>query len=259
MILLACLLPLAFYVLVLGVVNRRPHPLLVSGAWDFVGLLFAASGFLIFGGPFVISTLNENWRIFFLLGPHNRGSSGSGDSLWTTWLVLSALYFVLVLAGAGLLVWMQRKQTVIYNIDLDSFEAALAAACVRLGLRPVRSGTSFLFDPAKDLLAAGAEKAGEGIATEARPPRQLGLPDERQVVLMDVNYFRAMRHVTLRWSAAGSLLRREVENELAQQFNELIVPPGELGAWLTVLAFLMLVSSFLVGFGLLVYRLLNHV
>jgi hypothetical protein len=258
LILLAFFLPLAFYVLVLGIINRRPQPLMVSGPWDFVGILFAASGFLVFGGPFVISTLNENWRVFFVLGP-NSSSAGGGDRLWTVWLVMSALYFVIVLAAAAGMLWLQRKQTAIYNIDLPTFEEALNAACARLGLHPAHSGTSYLFDPAKDLLAAAAPKVAEGIAVEARPARQLALSEPPQLVLLEVDYFRAMRHITLRWSAANSLLRKEVETELALQLSETLVPPAEVGTWLTILGLALMAVSFLTGFGILLYRLVNRV
>jgi hypothetical protein len=253
LILLAFFLPLAFYVLVLGIINRRPHPLMVSGPWDFVGILFAASGFLVLGGPFVISTLNENWRVFFVLGPHGA-SAGAGDRLWTVWLVMSVLYFVIVLAGAAGMVWLQRKKTAIYNIDLATLEEALNAACARLGLHPAHSGTSYLFDPAKDLLAAAAPKGGEGIAVEARPARQFALSEARQLVLMEVDYFRSMRHITLHWSAANSLLRKEVETELAQQLSDTLVPPGDLWAWLIILGLALLALSFLIAFGVIVYR-----
>jgi hypothetical protein len=253
LILLAFFLPLAFYVLVLGIINRRPHPLMVSGPWDFVGILFAASGFLVFGGPFAISTLNENWRVFFVLGPHSSGSGG-GDQLWAVWLTMSLLYFVLVLAAVAGLLWLRRKQTAIYNIDLASFEEALGAACARLGLRPARSGTSYLFDPAKDLLAAAGVKGTEGIAVEARPARRFALAEARQLVLMDVDYFRAMRHITLRWSAADSLLRKEVETELANQLSDTPVAAGDLGVWLIILGLALFALTFLCALGLMLYR-----
>src|SRR4051812_39089865 len=38
LILLAFLLPLGVYLIVLGALNRRRHPVLVSGTWDFIGL-----------------------------------------------------------------------------------------------------------------------------------------------------------------------------------------------------------------------------
>jgi hypothetical protein len=46
----ALALPLAVYLLVLAWINRGRRALMVSGPWDFAGILFAASGFLLFGG-----------------------------------------------------------------------------------------------------------------------------------------------------------------------------------------------------------------
>ena len=68
MILLAFLLPFSIYLLLLGNLNRRPHPVLVPGTWDFAGVLFAASGFLLVVGPAVISSGSEGWRMFWLFG-----------------------------------------------------------------------------------------------------------------------------------------------------------------------------------------------
>jgi hypothetical protein len=257
LILLAFLLPLAFYILVLGIINRRPHPLLASGPWDFAGILFAASGILVFGGPFVLSTLNENVRLFFLIGPHKGG--GDGDPLWVLWLVSSVLYLIVVVGGAAGTIYLQRKRTVIYNVDMGSFEEAFDAACARLGLRPARSGASYLFDPARDLLAAKSLTPSEGIATETRSSPALRLPESREIVLMELDYFQAMRHLTLRWSTADSLVRREVETELAAQLNEIVVGPGELGGWLVMLAFLLLAASFLIAFADLVYRFVHRI
>ena len=49
------LFPIALYCTVLGMINRRAQPLMVSGAWDFVGVLLATSGFLLFVGPAMLS------------------------------------------------------------------------------------------------------------------------------------------------------------------------------------------------------------
>ena len=78
-------------------------------------------------------------------------------------------------------------------------------------------------------------------------------------MLVDVDYFRAMRHVTLRWSAADSLLRKEVETALVQQLDETLVPPSDLGGWLTVLAFGLLLLGFVVGFVVLAYRFVMRI
>ena len=100
LIFVAFFVPLAVYLLVLGHINRRPRPVLVSGAVDFIGLLFAGSGFLLFGGPAVLSSVNERWRLFWLLG--DAGSLTGLDHAWRLGLVLSLLYFVVVVAGIAL-------------------------------------------------------------------------------------------------------------------------------------------------------------
>jgi hypothetical protein len=76
---------------------------------------------------------------------------------------------------------------------------------------------------------------------------------------MEVDYFRAMRHITLRWSAGNALLRKEVETELSLQLSETLVPPAEMGAWLTILGLTLMAVSFLTGFGILLYRFVNRV
>jgi hypothetical protein len=242
--LFAFFLPLSFYVLVLGIINRRSHPLMVSGPWDFIGILFAASGFLAFDGPFIISTLNDNFRTFLLWGPGGNSGWKSGDALWVVWLILSALYFVAVLGGAAFMFRLQRKQTAIYNIDRETFAATLAEVCQSLGLRYSHSGTSYLFESVK---AVGSE----AIALEPTPGQQR--------VFVDVDFFRPMRHVTLRWNSVDAPLRKEIEEELARKFEETVVMPSDLGGWLTVLAFVLLATSFLIGFAILVARIFNRV
>src|SRR5437016_2779703 len=80
------LLPLAVYLLLLGHINRQPRPVVVSGTWDFIGVLFAGSGFLLFGGPAILTSLGESWRMFWLLGETNvtRDSLAAQWSFWVS-------------------------------------------------------------------------------------------------------------------------------------------------------------------------------
>src|SRR5207302_4843881 len=114
----------------------------------------AASGFLLFGGPAILSSLNERWRWFWLLGQHSSGNDAEGA--WQFWVFLSVLYFVLVVLGCGYVFWRQRHLTAIYNVEPEQVEQELADVCDRYDLHPVRSGNLFLFGLAADL---------------ARPPR----------------------------------------------------------------------------------------
>ena len=46
----------------LAVINRRPYPTPVTGAWDFAGLLLGLSGFLLFGGGLLLGLVQSNAR-----------------------------------------------------------------------------------------------------------------------------------------------------------------------------------------------------
>jgi hypothetical protein len=269
LLLLAFLLPLSLYLLVLGVLNRRPHPLLVSGVWDFIGLLFAASGFLLFGGPGILGGLNERWRMYWLLGHPAGGGGGAGD--WSFWVLLSVLYFVLVVGGAAYLLFRRRHLTAIYNVDPVAVEEALAEVCQGLGVQPVRSGNLFLFGmmvgrspaarvgvregiQAPHYLPADGRKALPRTAAAAAPA---GSDLLGQAAILEVDAFPQMNHVTLRWDPPDPALRREVEAALARRLAESPAPDSDLGGWLLVLGFALLCLTTLAGLGLFVASLLR--
>ena len=144
MILLLFFFPVAVYLLVLGGINRRRYPLMVSGVWDFIGVLFAASGFLLFGGPAILSSMNERTRGFWLLGRDGLAQANP-EGNWQLWVFLSLLYFGLVVLGAGFMLWRSRSLTSIYNVEPAVVEHLLEQVLTRLRLNPVRSGGLYLF------------------------------------------------------------------------------------------------------------------
>jgi hypothetical protein len=260
MILLAFFLPLAIYLLVLGFINRRRYPLLVSGVWDGIGLVFGASGFLFFAGPAVFSSLRERWRLYWLLGKGDAPVVGA-DGAWQFWIFLSILYFVLVVAGVAFYFWRQRQLTAIYNADVTQVERALEQICERLGLNPVRSGDLFLFGLSLGLSTAGRRGAvfekiqaphylpggirgGPGQLEIMPTPAAKGLPDAtilEQTAILELDSFPLMRHVTLRWDPTDSPLRQLVESELADRLAQTPSTESSLGAWLLTLSCLLLV------------------
>jgi hypothetical protein len=256
LILLAFFLPLAIYLTVLGLLNRRRHPLLVSGVWDGIGLLFGVSGFLFFAGPAVFSSLSERWRLKWLLGKGDAPLAGP-DGAWQFWVFLSIVYFVLVVAGAAFYLWRQRHLTSIYNADLRQIDQALTQICDELGLNPVRSGGMLLFGlslglpgerrggetlQAPHYLPTGLRASRGHLETEAASPVK-GPADTtvlEQTAILELDSFPLMRHVTLRWDPADGPLRQVVETELARRLAQL--PSGEsmLGGCLLTLGCLLL-------------------
>jgi hypothetical protein len=245
LILLAFLLPLGVYLLALGLVNRRPRPVLVGGVWDFIGLLFAASGFILFGGPAALSGLEERWRLYWLLGQRPGAASGAGEG-WPLWALLSGAYFVVVVAGCALLLARRRRLTAIYNVAPPALQQVLDDVFCGLGLDPMRSGNLFLFG-----LAAAK---GEGTSAPHEPfqgphnrlpnaPTRPERPDlAGEAAVLEVETFPALNHATLCWDPADTPLRREVENGLARLLRGVPAPPSEFGGWM------VLAGSTLVGF-----------
>ena len=256
MIFLAFLFPLAVYLLVLGVINRRRRPLLVSGVWDGIGLLFAVSGFLLFAGPAVFSSLNERWRMYWLLGQADA-ALGRPDGAWQLWVFLSILYFALVIGGAVFYFWRQRHVTAVYNVEAEEVEQTVTAICEGLGLDPVRSGSMFLFG----LSPGFAPKPRGGSSEHIQAPHYLPVaghepketmpatasqplaPDSAvvgQTAILEMDSFPLMSHVTLRWDPADAPLRQLIESELSQQLAETPAPDSALGAILLTLGFFLL-------------------
>jgi hypothetical protein len=270
LILLVFLLPLAIYLLALGFMNRREHPLVVSGVWDAIGLIFAAAGFLFVGGPAILTSLEERWRVWWLTGQSQ--AAPTADDGGHLWLMLAGAYFVLIVVGVGFFLYRRRHLTAIYQCDPDMVIQALGMVCQQLDLRPVRSGNLFLFG-----IGLGKPADGRAGGTEAvqgphyRPAALRGVMTARaqqlaqsagrdlgaQAAILEVDGFRALRHVSLRWDPADSVLRQEVEAGLTQHLAESVEEPSAIGGWLilvgsTLLAFLSAAAA-----ALIVYRIFS--
>src|SRR5262245_60953149 len=213
------LVPLALYLLVLGWINRQSRPIIVPAVWDFLGILFAASGFLLAAGPPALPTLHERWRLFWLFG---EGNPVAGlDDAFQVWLFLALLYFLLVVAGSAWVLYNRRAITCIYNTEPAVVESMLVEVCEQVGLKPVHSGNLFVF---------GMEKTTDSAGHNA---------------ILELDSFDSMKHVTLHWDPADSPLRPVVEAELGRRLLREGSPYHETGTWLNM-----------AGCGLLVLALL---
>jgi hypothetical protein len=105
------LVPVAAYVLLLGLVNLRRRPFLTSGGSDLMALGIALSG-LILVGPLELLRPEAATRSF-------------GNFIWLFLVLFYWLWLVLV-------VLLSRPRLVIYNISAEELHSILAEAAARL-------------------------------------------------------------------------------------------------------------------------------
>jgi hypothetical protein len=249
-IVLAFLAPLTVYCVALAAVNRRRRPVVVSGAWDFLGLVLGLSGFLVAGGPAILSNLVSAWhgpgRVLRLPDPE------SGEDWRPAVLaVLLALYFAGLVAGVAVMAWRRRRVTSVYNVDTGRLEEVLGRVLDQLGFSWTRAGNRFYLrvsEPpasgsnrpsAEEVMAAGAVGAAASVGT-APPPSAAA----EQTAVIDLEPFPAMHHVTVRWSLVGQAVRREVEGELTRSLAGVLTYNNPSGGWfLSAASMLVLVMA----------------
>jgi hypothetical protein len=239
LILLSFFFPLAIYLLILGFINRRRHPLLVSGIWDGIGLIFGVSGFLLFAGPAILSALSERWRLFWLLGK-GEVPIAAGEGASQLWIFLSVLYFVLIVGGAAFYFWRQRQLTAIYNANTDQVEKSLTDIFEQLGINPVRSGSMFLFGLSPGILAESRGADGESVMSGKETSVVTADNGLDEPAILEVDSFPLMRHVTLRWDPLDSPLRKTLEDKLSRHLSETYSEESLLGGWLLTIGFILL-------------------
>jgi hypothetical protein len=241
----------------LASVNRRPHPVLVPGAWDFAGVLFAASGFLLFGGPAVLNGLYSNRRLAWLTGD-SLILPGLAGTEWFLWAGIWAVYYGAVVCGAGVLLWARSHTTAVYNAEVELLADALDQAARRLGLTATRLGNRLVFAPAKELLAEAdghpgpGDEAPAGSIVSGRPgPAATATASAASTAhlagtaVLDLEPFPAARHVTMVWQITPPGLRREVEAEVGTLLESVRGEPGPAAFWLLLAATLLLCVTFL--------------
>jgi hypothetical protein len=272
-VLLAFLFPVAIYCLILAVLNSRRYPTLVSGPWDFAGVLFATSGFLLVGGPTILAGLNSQWR-YALQHGRFREVRGQPSEWWYFWILVWGIYFVIVLGGAVFVAWRRRPVTVIYHIDPPGFEEALGRALDQLGLEGVRVANRVIIG------AAGAVGDANAPNLEVMPsaPRSVGVypatvdgnvellgrtppphPTPQHIgpqrtAVVELEPLPSIQHMTLHWDIGDPTLRRDIEAELAKTLAEVETYPNPAANWFLTVA--SIVFAFIL-FGLLLLILVE--
>jgi hypothetical protein len=236
---LVCLLPVALYLLFLAFLNKRPHPTLLSGRWDLTCLLLGLSGFILVGGPVLLSAFDSSLRGYFFEGSfgHVRQTLHADVTLWS---FLAGAYVAILAATIFLLMRIRGRVTVIYNLAPEEAESLLASVLERLRLPwRKRSGVFEVGSLPND----GAE------AIEKILPPAAGETPLRFSSLLEVSRFPAMHHVSLRWSEEEPEVRRAVELELERTLPNIASPPNPAGGWfITASVALFLVMFICMGF-----------
>jgi hypothetical protein len=227
LLLLVVLFPIAVYLALLGWVNRRSRGLLLSGPWDFAGILLAASGFLLLGGPDLLGSLTQTnvWRRVWARGQDGNDRPNE-DRLAAGRVAVFAGYFVIVVAGSAGLLWRRRRLTVLYNVDPALVETVLGQTFERLRLSFVQTGNVLLIEP--------APVKPDETATASPPPPGPVLLDK--VTTLEVEASAAMCHVSLWWDPPDSLLRREVEQQLRLALAQHDAPENAAGDWFLLIS-----------------------
>lgn len=191
-----CLAPLSVYLLWIALVARRDRSTVVSGAWDFAGVVAGLSGFILFGGGLVLHLFQSGFRYWM------RGNFESLRQAWGndkyTWMLLSAAYLLGVVGAVALGVAARRRSLVVYNVEPAEFETTVAEVFEQLG-RPV-------------------ERHGN-VWGGATP-------------LFELDRFEAGKTVTLRWVSDDRLLFQEVERLLREAVGNIPAGDNQAARWI---------------------------
>jgi hypothetical protein len=219
---LACLFPLAGYLLYLALLHHRGRPTMISGPWDFAGILAALSGFLLIGGTMLVFLIHSSVRAFWL----SPATVADFENLKTIHLRAGAatlaiwgVYLLIVIGGSAVLLRLRRPVTIIYQLTPAELEDLLPAALDRLKLAHFRRGPRWTI----------------GTGT------------------LKIDGSTPMHHVTLRWESAPGGLRSDVEAELSRDLAAVSVPSSPAATWLmTVAAGMFTIMIFLLGSYLII-------
>lgn len=219
--LLVALFPLALYCLMLASINRRSKPLLVRGVWDFTGVMFAASGMVLWTCPAMMATLYER----SIAGESAR----TFEELLRQWWLLWLAYYGLMTFGAVLLLWLRRPTTAIYNVQSDLVPGVVAMTLQRLGYDFAQNAHhQFLIAPAKSLTPAatdGREFAGTMTAgTVEAAPRPYSSA-------VEIDQFSSLCHATLHWYETDARMRHEIEEELQRNLGSAAAVDNPASVW----------------------------
>lgn len=185
------------YLAILARINQRERPVVVSGIWDFIGLLGGMSGFLTMGMVVFVFVVQSNARYLF---------RQDWESLRTAWAneqqywILSVLGYLLIVAGMTTLTLLNRTRTLsVYNVDRAAVEQAVDGTLADTGF-------------------ASAHRSGNVWS------------ETKELVRMDPTPI--FHHVALRFLMEDPRIREEWERALRLRLAQVVTPENPSGLWL---------------------------
>jgi hypothetical protein len=222
------LFPLALYCLALAHLNRSRRPVLVSGVWDCIGMLFGLVGFLLWTVPTLLAIVAVRFIVFL---PGSDDPEVAELWVWT----LYTLYYGAVVAGALLLLALRRHKTAIYNVDTDRFGERLAVALADLGLDCIEESGRLTIAPVEAMTSVPTDAISAEFMHTAlgRPTKRLHVPPGGpRYAEVRVEAFPTLCHITLHWDSYAPLLRRTIESQLARSLEHAAAPDNPAAGWL---------------------------
>ena len=212
---------------------------MLTGAWDFTCVLLGLSGFILIGGPILLSILDTEWRRYWFGGEFKRIRE-VWDANRAIWTAITAGYWLLLLGGTILFVRARRHVTAIYNLDPASLEETIIGVLESVGLGWQRVLGGFVIGQRKKQ-SPHSENASDGGRSK------IVLAGETAFVQIDT--FPALRHASLRWRDYDVRLRKQVETELDRALVAGESPENPASGWfMTAAVALFFVMLLWVGF-----------
>jgi hypothetical protein len=237
------LFPMALYCLILAHVNRSRRPLMISGLWDSVGLLFALSGFLLWTMPTVLEGVSDRLLAYL---------PGNGDPAvaWAQGVFVWLTYYFLLLCGVLVMLVVRRHKTVIYNIDPELLRRRLLHTLAELGLDSVDQAGRLVVAPAEAFTITAAPAiesftalSGQVHVADVPPIKTLsGARRGPRYAEVSIEPLGALRNVTLHWENYAPTLRREIEQHLEHAIENAAAVDNPAATWLLSFSGLMFLA-----------------
>lgn len=184
------------YLAILARMNQRDRPVVLSGAWDFLGLLGGLSGFLMMGMVVFVFIVQSNARYIFRQDWEALRTAWTHEQLY--W-ALSILGYLLIVVGLSTITLLNRGKTLsVYNVDRGAVEEAVEGALADAGFAAHRSGNVW--------------------------------SETRELVRIDPTPL--WHHIAVQILIADPRIREELERSLRARLAQVVTPENPSGLWL---------------------------